>query len=269
MIHSPSSVMSTVTRMTFKVDYTPRQITTKRPFFGTGWPVRNPSGTCLVERSQYRRQRYVWLACTQLGPPYDASDQKRIIREWCVFFRKESPIRELALRSRVSPELFEAVCHHERLTRLHVKWGPVVDLTALERLRQLEGLSLGTTSVEDISPIAKLPNLTFLQLDNLNRVHDFGALSHARRLEFLEIEGYPQGPQKIRVRDLAFALDLKNLRALRIGYVIVDHFDISPLLKLRKLEYLDLPAIAQSDRDRLLSALPKLRYGNVAKPHGE
>ena len=52
-------------------------------------------------------------------------------------------------------------------------------------------------------------------------------------------------------------------------HVIVDHFDISPLLKLRKLEYLDLPAIAQSDRDRLLSALPKLRYGNVAKPHGE
>jgi hypothetical protein len=253
--------------MTFKVHYTPRQITTERPFLGVGWPVRNPSGNCLVEQSQYRRQRYVWLACTQLGPPYKASDQRRILQEWCAFFREESPIRELALRSRVSPELFEAVCHHEQLTRLHVKWGPVVDLTPLQRLRQLEGLSLGTTSVEDISPIAELPKLRFLQLDTLKCVGDWGALSNARRLEFLEIEGYWQGPQKIHVKNLAFACALGHLRALRIGHVIVDDFDISPLLQLRKLEYLDLPSIAKPDRDRLLAALPKLRFGNVAQPN--
>lgn len=219
-----------------------------------------------MERSQYRRQRYVWLACTQLGPPYKASDQKRIIQEWCAFFHETPLIRELALRSRVPVELFEAVCHHHLLTRLHVKWGPAVDLSPLQRLRQLEGLSLGTTSVEDISPIAELPKLTFLQLDNLKHVRDFGALANACRLEFLEIEGYWQGPRKVHVKDLAFARGLQNLRALRMGYVIVDRFDISPLLKLRKLEYLDLPAIAQSDRDRLLAALPKLRYGNVVRP---
>lgn len=253
--------------MTFKVRYTPKQITTKRPFFGTGWPVRNPTGTCLVERSQYRRQRYVWLACTQLGPPYKASDQKRIVQEWCAFFQEESLIRELALRSRVPPKLFEAVCHHQQLTRLHVKWGPVVDLTSLQRMPQLEGLSLGTTSVTNISPIAELPRLRFLQLDNLKQVQDFGALSRACRLEFLEIEGYPQGPQKIHVKDLAFARDLQNLRALKIGYAIVDNCDISPLVELRKLEYLDLPSIAQSDRDRLLASLPNLRYGNVVTPN--
>ena len=253
--------------MTFKVRYTPRQITTKRPFLGVGWPVRNPSGNCLVERSQYRRQRCVWLACTQLGPPYQASDQRRIVQEWCAFFHEESPLRELALRSRVSPELFEAACHQEQLTRLHVKWGPIVDLAPLRRLRQLEGLSLGTTSVADISPIAELPKLTFLQLDNLKCVGDCSALSKARRLEFLEIEGYWQGPQKIHIKDLAFASALHHLRAFRIGYVIVDDFDISPLLPLRKLEYLDLPSIAQPDRDRLLAALPKLRYGNVVHPN--
>lgn len=253
--------------MTFKVHYTPRQITTKRPFFGTGWPVRNPAARCLVERSQYRRQRYVWLSCTQLGPPYSALDQKRILQEWCAFFQKESAIRELALRSRVPPELFEAVCQHDLLTRLHVKWGPVVDLAPLRRLRELEGLSLGTTSVRDISPIADLPRLRFLQLDSLRHVHDFGALSNAFRLEFLEIEGYWQGPKKVHVRDLAFARDLPNLRALKIGYVTVDNCDISPMLTLRKLEYLDLPSIKQSDRDRLLAALPNLRHGNVVKPN--
>jgi hypothetical protein len=259
--------MEDANRMTFKVDYTPRQMSIRRPFFGMGWPVRNASENCLVERAQYRRQRCVWIACTQLAPPYTTSDQKRILQEWCEFFHEESPIRELALRSRVPLGLFEAVCHQQSLARLHVKWGPVVDLAPLRRLRQLEGLSLGTTSVEDISPIAELPKLKFLQLENLKHVHDFSALSGACRLEFLEIEGYPQGPQKIHVKDLAFAHRLHDLRALRIGYALVDNGDISPLLNLRKLEYLDLPPIAQSDRDRLLAALPKLRYGNVVMPN--
>lgn len=252
--------------MTFKVHYTPRQITTKRPFVGVGWPVRNPSGNCLVERYQYRRQRYVWLACTQLGPPYKASDQRRILQEWCAFFHEESRIRELALRSRVSQDLFEAVCHLEQLTRLHVKWGPLVDLTPLRQLRQLEGLSLGTMGVKDISPIAELPKLRFLQLDNLEYVRNFGALSNARRLEFLEIEGYWQGPKKIHVHNLSFARPLRQLRALRIGYVIIDDFDVSPLLKLRNLEYLELPSIGQGDRERLIAALPRLRYGNIVQP---
>jgi Leucine-rich repeat (LRR) protein len=249
--------------MSFRAQYTPRQIATARPFFGTGWPVRNPSGNSIVERSQYRRQRCVWIACTQLGPPYKTADQKRIIREWCAFFREDSPIRELALRSRVPPELFQAVCHQRQLTRLHVKWGPIVDLAPLQGLRELEGLSLGTTSVEDISAVAALPKLKYLQLDNLNRVSDFGALSSARRLEFLEIEGYWQGPKKSHLMNLDFAQGLRNLRALRIGYVAVRDCDVSPLLGLRKLEYLDLPSIAQRDRNRILAALPKLRFGNV------
>lgn len=166
-------------------------------------------------------------------------------------------------------ELFEAVCDHRELTRLHVKWGPVTDVSPLEQLEQLEGLSLGTTSVDDISVLARLPKLTHLQLDNLRSVHDFGVLSKAERPEFLAIEGYPQGPQKIHVKDFEFACGLRRLRALSIGYVIVDDFDISPLLKLHDLEYLDLPRTSNGDRDRLVEALPKLRFGNVVRQDGE
>jgi Leucine-rich repeat (LRR) protein len=240
----------------------------ERPFLGIAWPVRIPSGRIIVERSEYQRQRYLGLACTQLPPPYKPSDQERIMQEWCRFFRESPPVRELALRSRVPPELFEAVCDHRQLTRLHVKWGPVRDLTPLRQLKKLEGLSLGTTRVGDISAIAELPKLTLLQLDNLKRVHDFGALSNAERLEFLRIEGYPQGPQKIHINNLEFARRLHRLRALSVGFVIVDDFDISPLFNLRKLEYLDLPSITNRHRDPLLEALPKLRFGNVVERYG-
>ena len=58
----------------------------------------------------------------------------------------------------------------------------------------------------------------------------------------------------------------RSMRALRIGHVRVKDFDIAPLLQLRKLEYLDLPTITATDRERLLAALPNLRHGNVANP---
>jgi Leucine-rich repeat (LRR) protein len=134
----------------------------------------------------------------------------------------------------------------------------------------LTGLSLGTTSVTDLSPLTALPQLTHLQLDNLKRVVDFKELAACRSLEFLNIEGYPQGPQKVKVKDLRFLRGLTNLRALRIGFAQVKEFDVEDLLNLQNLEYLELPRSGRIEAKRLdefakllSESLPKLRFGNV------
>src|SRR6056297_1365160 len=215
-----------------KVHYTPLTITTRRPFFGTGWPARNPSKTCLVEVTEYRNQKYAWIACTQLGPPYKPADQKRIVQEWCDLFRQGTEIRELALRSRAPAKLFEAACQQQQLTRFHVKWGPVKDLSPLERLIQLEGLSLGTSGIEEIGVLSKLPRLRFLQLDNPKHIYDFQGLDKATSLEFLSLEGDWRAPRKIHVKDLEFVRDLHQLRALRVGCALINNFELTPLLNL-------------------------------------
>jgi hypothetical protein len=248
--------------------FPPRNVSIRSPFTGVGWPASNPAESRFIDRSEYDRQKHAWITCTQLGRPYSAADQRRIVREWCDFFRSSPPLRELALRSRVPTELFDALCDHAKLTRLHVKWGPVSDLTCLAGLRNLEGLSLGTTGVRDISPIGALPKLRMLQLNNFKHVIDFGAISHATNLESLDIAGYWQGPQKIHMLNPDFVRPLVKLKALSISCAIIDKFDISPLLQLSDLQYLDLPAISKDQRESLVSSLHRLRYGNVVSESG-
>jgi Leucine-rich repeat (LRR) protein len=241
-----------------------------QPFHGAAWPVELGSDRYIKERSEYRNQKVLGLACTTLGQARPASEQKRIVEEWCEFFEQPNPVRNLALRRQVSQRLFDAVCHIRALNQLHVKWGPVTDLSALRNVRELTGLSLGTTSVTDLSPITALPQLTHLQLDNLKRVVDFKELVACRKLEFLNIEGYPQGPQKVKVKDLRFLRGLTNLKALRIGFAQVKEFDVDDLMNLKNLEYLELPSSGRIEANRLdefakllSESLPKLRFGNV------
>lgn len=243
-----------------------------RPFHGHTWPVRRPSGRCLLERSEYRGQKYLCIDCPTLGRVIKPAERKRITEEWSEFLQEPSPVRELALERQVSQEFFEAACAQPELRRLYVKWGPVTDLSPLKDLPKLEGLSLGTTGVEDLSPLAKLPKLSHLRLDNLKRVYDFKDLVACKALEFLHIEGYPQGPQKIKIKDVQFLRGLKNLRALWLGFAIIERFDVESLTGLKQLEYLELPRSGRKDEkrldelaERLCEALPKLRYGNVVE----
>lgn len=61
-----------------------RKIDIRRPFDGGGWPAHfPPQSKVIVERSEYRGQVYLELACTQLDPAYGPKDQQRILDEWC------------------------------------------------------------------------------------------------------------------------------------------------------------------------------------------
>ncbi len=252
-----------------------RKIDMRQPFYGGGWPAHfPPNSTTVVERSDYRRQKYLELACTQLDPPYTPKDKHRILNEWCDFFRAPSPVRELGLFTRTPQELFDAVCSGGQIKRLHIKWGPVANLNAIQTLNQLDGLWLGTTSVKDLSPVVQLPELTHLALDNLHAIRDYSVLAEATSLEFLYIDGYDQGPKKLRLKDLKFLRNLTRLRALFIGYVNIESFDLDSILGLENLEFLDLPDIGRTETKRLnqhadtiRSKLSRLRHGNVVN-HG-
>ena len=222
----------------------------------------------LVERSEYAGQTCLRLACTQLAPQFNATAQKRILEEWCEFFRGKSAVEELMVNCRTPVPLFESICEHRSIKRLKIKWGPVTDLSPLAKLKNLESLDLGTSGVKDLSPLVALKKLKYLNLDNFKQAKDFAALGGLRSLEFLKIVGYPQGPQKIHVRSVEFLRSLKKLRALAFEFVIFDQFKIDPLLTLKRLEFLEIPGLTEEDRVRLVAALPSVKYGDLvlAKP---
>ena len=149
------------------------EIDISRPFHRGSNAFQGWDQKSLVERSQYDSRSCLRVCCTQLPPPYTPADQKRIVAEWCDFFRGSSPVEELIVDSRTPIDLFQAICEHRSIRRLRIKWGPVSDLTPIGKLKDLDSLYLGTTGVKDLSPLGQLKKLAYLDLDNFKHVVDF------------------------------------------------------------------------------------------------
>jgi Leucine-rich repeat (LRR) protein len=143
---------------------------TKSPFYAP-WPMREAgSGTTVVEVAYYRGTERLELMCTQLARR--PAEQRKIVAQWCEFFRKPAPVRQLLLVSRVPVPLFEAVCESRQLTELFIKWGPIKDLSPISNLTRLTRLHVGSCSVTTLAPIAALTKLEHLSLGNLDRLSD-------------------------------------------------------------------------------------------------
>lgn len=234
---------------------------TKSPFYAP-WPMREAgSRTTVVEVEYYQGTERLQLMCTQL--PRRPAEQRKIVAEWCKFFRKPSPVRQLSLVSRVPVPLFEAVCESRQLTELFIKWGPIKDLGPISNLTRLTRLRLGSCSVTDLAPIAALTSLEHLSLGNLDRLSNYSPLSALVNLKLLHIEGRPFAPKNVWIDDLKFLHSLKKLEGLSIYAArFRDPNFHESLHGLKTLKYLELPGLVRDESVRrgIESHLPRLQY---------
>lgn len=225
----------------------------------------------VTEVREIAGRRRLCINCTQLGdsftPQYKTAKQKRaVLDEWCEFLRAEpGAFDELHFGTRMPQELFDAVCAQCGLTRLRIKWGAYSDLSALENLRNLTSLSIGSgSSVQSIEPIAKLTGLKSLAVENFQKIKDYAALANLTELESLSIEGDGLAPKFIYISSLEFLRELTGLKELCILAARLESKDYSPVLCLRNLEFLTLPS--QHGLYGLydeIAALPRLKSGLV------
>lgn len=106
----------------------------------------------------------------------------------------------------------------------------VSSVLCLSAQSELWALSLLGTEVSDISPIANLCQLRWLELSK-TKVIDISPLANLRELKELHISD-------TRVSDVSPLANLHNLTSLRLGRTLVS--DITPLAKLRGLKMLGL-----------------------------
>lgn len=123
--------------------------------------------------------------------------------------------------------------------------GTPTDLTGISALKNLEKLSLDLAFVSEISPIAKLTNLTYLNLINNNTIEDVTAVKNLKKLEYLNLGGN-------KVTDITPISNITNLKKLDIYYNQIT--DISSLSKLKKLDRL----LANSNKITNISSLKQL-----------
>lgn len=222
-----------------------------------------PKRKNVVRVSDYGGERGLCIQCTQLD--YGSTREKKgILAEWIdLLTRNPTLFSELHFLSRVPQALFDAVCRQRELRCLDIKWGVYPDLSALENLKNLECLHLGSgRSVRGIEAIAKLGNLRALSVENFQNIHDYSPLQALRGLVSLDMSGDLFAPRNIVIRDLDFLKGMPQLQRFALYAAVVKSGDYSPLLSLRNAETIVIspPKRLREKVCRMLGSLPKLLH---------
>ena len=140
------------------------------------------------------------------------------------------------------------------LTDLHADRRDITDLTGLEYAKNLKLIFFYNNQINDISPLAGLTKLNWLNLDD-NQVTDISPLSGLSSLRYLYLAWN-------HLSDISPLSELTGLRELYLDHTQIS--DISPLSVLINLDILDLWDNQISDISPL-SGLTKLRALSLEK----
>ena len=191
-------------------------------------------------------------------------EKKRVLAEWCQFLT-ENPyaFTSLCFGTRMSQELFNAVCEQKNLKKLYIKWGVYPDISAITKFKNLEYLHIGSgAGVLRIEPLSELKKLVALSVQNFQKINDYYALTAHDDLELLSIEGDVWSPRYIHIDSLDFLKEMKQLRSFSLIAARVKSKDYIPVLELENVEYLSLEPRKEVKTvyDQLVR-LPRLKYG--------
>jgi len=200
----------------------------------------------------------LWITQTRLTP----SAQKKNIDHWCGKLSGLKKVKSLWLPSKVSQQIFDAICEMPNLEVLWIKWSGIKNIDGLAKLKKLRHLFIGSSpQVEDIRVLGSLGSLDTLAFENFKNFTDFSVLGKLTRLQGLEVNGSIWTTQKIAT--LAPFSALKNLKYLCFlnSKILDDNFD--PILDLKNLVQFRCSWNHPEKEFDKLKSLPNLKYGNV------
>ena len=115
----------------------------------------------------------------------------------------------------------DALKNFPRITRLRITHARPKAIAVLSELPNVEELVLEYVSgFDDIAPVASMPALRSLYMENLRKMKDFSALGKAKGLKYLSINGTFDWAQPIE--SLEFVSALKSLEFLGLSARIGD-----------------------------------------------
>ncbi|HEY9825416.1 MAG TPA: hypothetical protein V6D19_08215 [Stenomitos sp.] len=202
-------------------------------------PKENFPPKAIRFKSEYQGESRLSLSITQTDLP--SKKQRDLVREWCDILPTLSTIRTLWFHSKVTQELFEAVCRMPKLEGLYIKWSCINDLAPISALSNLTRLHIGgAPSAASIEALCNLKNLVDLELENVTAAKNLSFLEQLPQLKSLELSGDSNSLKSLRIETLRPVSKLAELEKLSIFTATVDDESLEPIGELPKLKYLFL-----------------------------
>jgi hypothetical protein len=202
------------------------------------WGEASQNRRVITSVDEYRGERVIAIAATQLDAQYSRAQATRIVAQWIdLLSAGPTQISELHFVSRTPKRLYAALAGQTQLQSLFVKWGDYDDLSSLTSLQRLRVLRLGgASSVRDVSPLASLSGLTHLEIESLRHANELSPLAPLSELRQLDLGGDWKAPRRAHIDSIGWLPELHRLEHLLIHTLIVDDLDYSPLLRIPNLK---------------------------------
>lgn len=189
--------------------------------------------------------------------------RKEIEQEWVETLPSLRNLSSLSVRHRVNREFFDSICRIPNLKRLKFISSNVEDISSIAALQKLERLDLcGFSKLTDISPIASLNKIRLLRVENCFAVQNYETIGVMSKLIGLSLAGNVPAPKNLRLNSLVPFESLTNLRHLQFDCVSVIDKSFLSILKMNKLQRLDLSiAMPREIREKIKASLKTLKAG--------
>lgn len=187
--------------------------------------------------SDYDGSDRIHIVCTQteLKP----SEQKKLVKAWCEALPSLDAVEYVWFSSRTTQELFDAVCDMKSLKGLYIKWSGITSIDNIVKAKGLKYLHIGSSpSLAPLDPLALLPNLEWLELENIRACSDLSFAKKLTGLKGLSIAGDGNSIKYLKAKTLEPLTALQNLYWLSLYTLLVEQDGLDPLAQLKKLKYL-------------------------------
>ena len=147
-----------------------------------------------------------------------------------------------------------------RLRQLTVSMGPLKTIDGIEAFRALHDLTLMALRVDDLAPLAGLPELEHVRLLDLPGLSDISVLGTLPALRSLKVRGGQQRNQQLHIASLRPLRDCSRLEYIALEDVHVQDGSLAVLSDLPSLRTIELRGLPSEQTTRLRASRPDLEF---------
>ncbi len=134
--------------------------------------------------SEYDGSDRLNIVCTQTE--LKTSEQNKLVNSWCEALPNTDKVEYIWFSSKTTQELFDAVCEMKSLKGLYIKWSGIKSIDKITKAKNLRYLHIGSSpSLSPLEPLSQLPNLEWLELENIRACEDLSFTKNFTNLKGL------------------------------------------------------------------------------------